>query len=120
MNNVFDAYWKEVEDSVSGCTVELVLKITCEGLSPCIRRSVRKAPTEFSMTTYTFTLYIGLPVLRAAAVSRSHQLYYNNSIYTTSLITITQNSAKTIKWLVCSHKIDARGTCKHTSIANSL
>ena len=32
MNNVFDAYWKEeVEDSVSGCTVEPVLKITCEG-----------------------------------------------------------------------------------------
>ena len=71
MNNVFDAYWKEaVEDSVSGFTVEPVLKITCEGLSPCIRWSVWKTPMEFC-TMYTFTLYIGLPVLCAAAASSS-------------------------------------------------
>ena len=30
-------------------TVEPVLMVTCEGRSPCIRRSVRKDPTEFSM-----------------------------------------------------------------------
>ena len=26
-----------------------LLTVTCEGRSPCIRRSVRKVPTEFSM-----------------------------------------------------------------------
>ena len=30
-------------------TVEPVLKVTCEGRSPCIRRSVLKVPTKFSM-----------------------------------------------------------------------
>ena len=30
-------------------TVEPVLKVTCEGWSPCIRRSVLKVPKEFSM-----------------------------------------------------------------------
>ena len=30
-------------------TAEPVLTVTCEGRSPCIRRSVRKVPTEFSM-----------------------------------------------------------------------
>ena len=59
MKNVFDAYWKEeVEDSVSGCTVEPVLKITCEGLSPYIRRSVWKAPTEFYMHYVYFYIVI--------------------------------------------------------------
>ena len=66
---------------------------------------------------YTFTLYVGLPVLRAAAASWSPSSII--IMHTTSHVAITQNTAKT-KWLVCSHKIDARGTCKHTSIANSL
>ena len=34
---------------VKGGTVEPVLTVTCKGRSPCIRRSVRKVPTEFSI-----------------------------------------------------------------------
>ena len=81
MNNVFDAYWKEeVEDSVSGCTVEPVLKITCEGLSPCIRWSVRKAPTEFSMHYVYFYIVYRPPCITCSGRFLESQLYYNNGI----------------------------------------
>ena len=54
-------------------TMEPVLMVTCEGRSPCIRRSVRKVPAEFSMRyIHFYIVYNGLPVLSKAAASWSH------------------------------------------------
>ena len=53
-------------------TVEPVLTVTCERRSPCIRRSVRKVPTEFSMRyIHFYIVYNGVRVLRKAAASWS-------------------------------------------------
>ena len=41
--------WFMLVFTIHAGTVEPVLTITCEGRSPCIRRSVRKVLTEFSM-----------------------------------------------------------------------